>query len=112
MKVQFEINNQLLDLEFESKNMVEKSNGEFIFDGGYAHLYSNKLRIQDNPKTGIPNKNFKMSLEFKTKKNAKGKIPLFSIDAVKGKGGHDRHIYLNNGALYVRVWPHGVFKAS
>jgi len=97
-----------LKIEYDDKN-VEEFDGVYKFDKGFAHLYSNKLRILDHPKTGLPNKNFKISFKFKTSQDS---APLFSMDAIKGRGGHDRHIYLDNGIMMMRVWPHGKFKVS
>ena len=34
------------------------------------------------------------------------------MDAVNGREGHDRHIYLEDGIMMVRVWPYGKFKVS
>jgi hypothetical protein len=49
----------------------------------------------------MPVKDFEISFSFKTGSKT---TALFSIDDPK-KGGHDRHIYLKNGMIYVRVWP-------
>lgn len=55
---------------------------------------------------GLPNKNFVITLEFKTKdKDA----PLFSVNSPIGEYGHDRHIYLKNGKAVVRISPEPLF---
>ena len=49
----------------------------------------------------MPVRDFEIAFSFKTgTKNT----ALFSIDNPT-VGGHDRHIYLKNGMIYVRVWP-------
>jgi hypothetical protein len=60
------------------------------------------LRITDHADTGLPNKNFVITFEFKTKdKDA----PLFSINSPIGDAGHDRHIFMRNGKAVVRISP-------
>jgi hypothetical protein len=71
--------------------MTESPAGVFNFKNGNLKINGKQLRIKDHPDTGLPNQNFKISFDFKTKdKNA----PLFSIDSPIGEGGHDRHIFL------------------
>ena len=94
--------------EYSEKNVIEE-NGVYYFKNGFAHLYSDNLRISDHPKTGLPNKNFRISFDFKTQQ---ANAPLFSMDAINGKGGHDRHMNLEDGIMMVRVWPYGTFKVS
>jgi hypothetical protein len=55
----------------------------------------------------MPNKDFEMSFSFKTSTKT---TALFSIDSTVG--GHDRHVYLKNGKIYVRVWPGKTYIAS
>ena len=59
-------------------------------------------------KDGMPNKDFEISLSFKT---SQALASLFSIDDPKN-GGHDRHIYLRDGYIYIRVWPGATYIAS
>ena len=54
-----------LNLEYDDLNVLE-TDGVYEFTSGFAHVYSDKLRIVDHPSTGLPNKNFKISFEFKT----------------------------------------------
>lgn len=62
-----------------------------------------------NP-NGLPNKNFEIEFEFKTKQSNSA---LFSIEnPPKLGGGHDRHIYLKGGKLHHRVWPGKSIKVS
>ena len=64
--------------------------------------------MKANPSTGLPNSNFKISFEFQT---FQANAPLFSMDE-KGQGSNDRHIYLEDGIMMVRVWPYEKFKVS
>ena len=94
-----------MGLQYDDKNVVVKD-GEYSFQAGYAHFGSDNLRISDHPITGLPVRNFKISFEFKTSELF---TPLFSMDAINGRGGHDRHVYLVMGFMMVRVWPAGKF---
>jgi hypothetical protein len=55
-----------LQLEYDDLNVEEEEDGAVKFENGFAHLYSDKLRILDHPETGLPNKNFNISFSFKT----------------------------------------------
>jgi phage-related protein len=48
----------------------------------------------------LPNTDFEIAFQFKT---SSVYTSLFSIDSTAG--GHDRHLFLENGKLYARVWP-------
>jgi hypothetical protein len=55
----------------------------------------------------LPNHNFEMSLAFKTKQEKQG---LFMIDSTRG--GHDRHIYMDQGKIFARVWKGDKYQVS
>ena len=74
---------------------------------GYAGFSGDSLQIKSkrgsktSNEDAMPVKDFEISFSFKTSSKT---TALFSIDDPK-QGGHDRHIYLKNGMIYVRVWP-------
>jgi hypothetical protein len=68
-----------------------------------------KLRINDHPDTGLPFKNFEFEFDFRT---AQSNCALFSIDSPIGRGGHDRHVTIQNKKLMIRVWPGKTFCPS
>ena len=78
------------------------SNGIMAFHRGYLKLKGENLRISDHKHTGLPIQNFKISFEFITSEN---ETALFSINSPIGKGGHDRHMFLKDGQINVRIWP-------
>ena len=80
----------------------------YTFEKGCIKFSSEKLRVKDH-KTGIPNTDFIISFEFQTKDPM---APLFSINSPIGKGGHDRHIYLQDGVPRIRIWPGNPFAAD
>jgi hypothetical protein len=89
-----------LSLERSYEPFYERSTGQFEFVESFLKLKSKKLRITDHADTGLPIKNFVITLEFKTKdKDA----PLFSMNSPIDEAGHDRHIFLRNGKAVVRV---------
>jgi len=49
----------------------------------------------------LPDRNFEIRMQFKTKSATAG---LFQIIATHGRGGHDRHLALKGGRMYVRTW--------
>lgn len=55
----------------------------------------------------LPNRNFEMSLTFKTTVKQQG---LFMIDSTRG--GHDRHIFMQNGKIMARIWKGARYQVS
>jgi hypothetical protein len=91
-----------LSLEKSSEPFHKHPNGHFEFINSFLKLKSQKLRINDNEDTGLPNKNFIITFEFKTDdKDA----PLFSINSPIGDGGHDKQIFLRDGEAVVQISP-------
>ena len=80
---------------------------------GYVTYSSDKLLMKKRGakkvenEYGMPNKNFEIQFDFKTKSR---NTALFSIE--DSGGSHDRHIYIKNGKLYHRVWPGGTHLIS
>lgn len=63
---------------------------------------NNKVVMPNNQKFnmyGMPNYNFSVSFDFMTDNE---NSPFFSIESIHG--GHDRHVYMKNGLIYIRVW--------
>jgi hypothetical protein len=76
-----------LDLERYSHEVYTEKHSRFYFDGTFLKLKSKKLNFRDFKKTGLPNKNFLITIEFKTKEKD---TPLFSVDSPIGEAGCDR----------------------
>ena len=71
-------------------------------------LVSGKRGKKNDNEYGMPNKNFEIQFDFKTKSR---NTALFSVEDNSGRS-HDRHIYIKNGRLYHRVWPGSTHLAS
>lgn len=108
-KVYFDVNN--VDPKYVEKSQLnvdwsaDKDEG-IIFNNGWLAYTSEKLRSNDSSKDeGLPHQNFKFEFSFKTNQ---AKAGLFCLDS-PGKGGHDRHVMIQDKKLNVRVWPNLVF---
>ena len=55
----------------------------------------------------VPEENFTMAAWIKTEDGGGGIMSV--LDGAAGGGGHDRHFFLVNGKLSIRVWPGGAW---
>ena len=91
-----------LNLQRSYEHFTQRPNGSFEFVNSFLKLKSKSLNFREHKETGLPNKDFVITFEFKTKdKDA----PLFSINSPIGDAGQDREVFLKNGKAVVRVSP-------
>jgi hypothetical protein len=79
-----------------AKENVEIKDDIYTFNKGFISWKSDFLDAKKNPDTGLPERNFVIELEFKTKEKHGA---LFSV--TNSKGQYDRFFYLKNRHLYV-----------
>lgn len=100
MKYPFDSNFVKKDVEVIYQGDVEANkSGEIIYD-----IKGGNVCYKGKPIKDLPDRNFEISLEFTTKMSDCG---IFSIDF----NGHDRHICLKGGKMYIRVWKGGGWNA-
>jgi len=66
---------------------------------GFTYSFLNGwIKFLGDDIKNLPDHNFEISFDFLTIMS--GKCGLFSMES----GGHDRHICLKNGSIYIRIW--------